>query len=89
MITSLRPRIKSRSLADRIINRARQRYLRLRLAARPGIQPPNMLGLFTAGESLELALSGRWPLTPQDVAFIIGRPAEEYRVVACRVEVVE
>jgi hypothetical protein len=73
---NLRPVFKRGRSADRIINRARQRYRQLAPTARPGPQSHNLLGLFSPQELCELTLARRWPLSLADLAWVTGRKAE-------------
>jgi hypothetical protein len=74
--TRLWHRFKPGGRADRIVNLARQRFLRLAPTARPATQPHNILTLFSQPELWELASAHRWPLPQPDLHFITGRRPE-------------
>jgi hypothetical protein len=71
----------------RVLRAARRRYHRLPATERPGPQPENLCGVFTADEVLTLMDAGRWPLSARDVEFVTEKPRRPYLVLAVRVAV--
>jgi hypothetical protein len=71
-----------------VLRRARRRYHRLPVTQRPAPQPENFAGLFRPSELDVLWASRRWPLSPDDLRFVLTRPrVRRRRRVVVRVRV--